>query len=188
MYFQALFCWDTQRLADANIKSNYHSSLDAQSIASKIRTMQSSFFISNEQPPIASGVAAVQIWLVLFVFFEIGKVWSREGADGAFAREDLKSWRQREKCQHIICQNTIHCLQGKGQRIYSQVWWKLRNLQSPTIRRALLWLFNSICADGHLFLRQNSKRDQTIFEELVLLQFKKSFPSILSFTLGKSKS
>ena len=108
LYLQALFCWDTQRQAEANAITNYHSSLDAPSIASK-KNYTEFFFISNEQPPKTSGVAAVQIWLVLFVFFESGKLWSCEGAE--------RTWRAdvREKNANTSFARTLFIVfKGKG--------------------------------------------------------------------------
>ena len=43
-------------------------------------------------------------------------MWSCEGADGAFALGVEELWRQRQKCQHIICQNAIHCVEKKRSR------------------------------------------------------------------------
>ena len=54
--------------------------------------------------------------------------------------------------------------------------------ESPKIMRALYLLFKISCADGHLPLRQNCRRDQTVFRELVLLvEYKKFSFYLLSY-------
>ena len=53
--------------------------------------------------------------LLFCLFVRKWEVWSCEGADGAFALGVEELWRQRQKCQHIICQNAIHCVENKGQ-------------------------------------------------------------------------
>ena len=55
-------------------------------------------------------------------------------------------------------------------------------VRPPKIMRALYLLFKLICADGHLLLRQNCKRDPTVFRELVLLvEYKKFSFYLLSY-------
>ena len=114
----------------ASIQTNYHSSLF--------------LFVRCEKKNRTMWCFSIKIKgnsLLFYLFVRKWELWSCEVADGDFALGVEELWRQRQKCQHIICQNAIHSVEKKGQGVFVFVWQPLN--ESYHILRPLL----SVC--GH---------------------------------------